>query len=478
MENHDRIFTETVEKNDQGVKKRVVFAKSCEIPDQVASMKTTLYLLLAVVTFASVAVAQDKKDRVEIGVQTSALTLFSPDFPGDVTNSGVGGRVTYNFNRSIAAEAEINFFPQKQFILSSFDSGAIQAQFGMKLGKRFEKFGLFAKVRPGFISVDNVESVTPDSVVVVNGLPTFNFKIERTNFFTIDAGGVLELYPSRRTVVRFEAGDTAIHHPARFDIIFPLTSGNPFVQLARPTKFNHNFQFTAGVAFRLGDFPSEESGTNTTVDGQENPPRFEVGAQFTTLNVDPPSPVPQDLIIFSDHLIHTEPGLGGRFTFNLTDNIAFEAEMNFYTRDLTGGALTTLPNPSGHMFQGQFGAKVGKRFEKWGVFGKARPGFVGFTKVNELVSTRMFNVQFGNETIPVTVGEFRVAKKLYPSIDIGGVVEFYISRRWMARFDVGDTIIRYGEVAARGFSLRNQIVVRPRETHHNLQITSGIGFRF
>ena len=130
------------------------------------------------------------------------------------------------------------------------------------------------------------------------------------------------------------------------------------------------------------------------------------------------------------------------------------------------------------MFQGQFGAKVGKRFERWGVFGKARPGFVGFTKVSDLVSTRMFNVQFAGETIPVTVGEFRVAKKFYPSFDIGGVVEFYISRRWMARFDIGDTIIRYGEVAAQGFSLRNQIVTRPRETHHNLQITSGIGFRF
>lgn len=80
-------------------------------------MKTTIYLLLTVVTFASVAVAQDKKDRVEIGVQSTSLTLFSPDFPGDVTSTGVGGRVTYNFNRSIAAEAEINFFPQNNLSL-------------------------------------------------------------------------------------------------------------------------------------------------------------------------------------------------------------------------------------------------------------------------------------------------------------------------------------------------------------------------
>ena len=216
----------------------------------------------------------------------------------------------------------------------------------------------------------------------------------------------------------------------------------------------------------------------TVVDAQERAPRFEVGAQFTVLNAHSPSPVPQSLVIQPDDTTHTEPGFGGRFTFNLTDNVALEAEGNFYPRDLTGDFLTTLPNPSGHMFQGQFGAKIGKRFSRWGVFGKARPGFVGFTKVNELVSTQTINVQFANEIIPVTVGQFRVEKKLYPSIDIGGVVEFYISRRWMVRFDIGDTVIRYGEVAAQGFSLREQIVRRPAETHHNLQFTTGIGFRF
>jgi len=213
---------------------------------------------------------------------------------------------------------------------------------------------------------------------------------------------------------------------------------------------------------------------------QERTPRFEVGAQFTLLSVTPPAPAPQFPVIVDGNGKHTEPGVGGRFTFNLTDNFALEAEGNFYTRDLTGNGdlRTSLPNPSGHMFQGQFGAKVGKRFSKWGIFPKARPGFVGFTKVSNLVSTQTSNVQILNQTITVTVGQFRVAKKFYPSIDIGGVVEFYISRRWMARFDIGDTVIRYGELSAQGFSLSNQIVRRPPETHHNLQITSGIGFRF
>src|SRR6185436_3643683 len=122
-------------------------------------MKTSIYLILYIVTFASVVIAQDKKARVEVGVQSTSLTLFEPDFPFDVTNSGIGGRVTYNFNRSLAAESEVNFFPQKQFTFSSFEGGAVQAQFGVKFGKRFEKVGLFAKVRPGFISVDNVDVV-------------------------------------------------------------------------------------------------------------------------------------------------------------------------------------------------------------------------------------------------------------------------------------------------------------------------------
>ena len=155
-------------------------------------------LLLTFITFAPVAVAQSTKDKIEIGVQTTSLTLVSEFSIFDDTQIGIGGRVGYNFNRSIAAEAEINFFPQAQFIFNAFGN-AVQGQFGVKVGKRFEKLGLFGKVRPGFISVDQVLSFPQGGQVG----PIFNFTIERKTFFTIDAGGVLELYPSRRTVVRF-----------------------------------------------------------------------------------------------------------------------------------------------------------------------------------------------------------------------------------------------------------------------------------
>jgi hypothetical protein len=405
-------------------------------------MQTLITLLITIITFASVTVAQSKKDKIEIGVQSTSLTVFPPDTSFDETKGGIGGRIAYNFNRSIAAEAEINFFPQKQLIFTSIGS-TIQAQFGVKLGKRFDKFGVFGKVRPGFVSANSVLSLVP-------GLPGPNFpvlNIERKTFFTTDFGGVLEFYPSRRMVVRFDAGDTAIRHPERFDM-FGL--GGPLV-LGRPAKFSHNFQLTAGVAFRLGDFPDEDADATTSGATETQTKRFEVGAQFTSLFVKPSNA--QGSLF--DPRIHTEPGLGGRVTFNLTESIAFEAEGNYFTRE-----QFSFPE-GGKMFQGQFGGKIGKRFDRWGVFGKARPGFVGFSRVFQ--------------SLGVQLPAFSFTRKLYPSLDVGGVVEFYVSPRWMARFDVGDTIIRYGAIRFPGLAPSFAV---PSVTRHNLQVSSGIGFRF
>ena len=313
----------------------------------------------------------------------------------------------------------------------------------MKIGKRFEKFGVFGKVRPGFISADRVFSFIPGAQE-----PSLsNVQIKRETFFTTDVGGVLELYPSKRLVVRFDAGDTAIRHPERF---LPFDFGGPLVRV-RPAKFSHNFQLTAGVAFRLGNFPDDEPDAGPSSDTEETK-RFEVGVQFTSLFVDPSNS--QGSLFFPR--IHVEPGFGGRVTFNLTESIAFEAEGNYFTRE-----QFSFPE-GGQMFQGQFGGKIGKRFDRWGVFGKARPGFVGFSRVLQSPG--------GVQTGPISF-----VRRLYPSIDVGGVVEFYVSPRWMARFDVGDTIIRYGEIHLPGFPASFTV---PSMTRHNLQLSSGIGFRF
>lgn len=44
-------------------------------------MRTLILLLITIIMFASAAVAQSKKDKIEIGVQTTSLTVFHPDAP-------------------------------------------------------------------------------------------------------------------------------------------------------------------------------------------------------------------------------------------------------------------------------------------------------------------------------------------------------------------------------------------------------------
>ena len=61
---------------------------------------------------------------------------------------------------------------------------------------------------------------------------------------------------------------------------------------------------------------------------------------------------------------------------------------------------------------------------------------------------------------------------------VGGVLEFYPTKRILTRFDVGDTMIRYPSRDNPGGGFFAPPPRLPAELRHNLQITAGIGFRF
>jgi len=109
---------------------------------------------------ARVASAQTPVERIELGAQFTSFTLFPPATQGfqppNVTEPGFGGRFTYNLTKRIAIDSELNFFPNKNVFQFLGEGRALQGQFGVKLGKRFKKFGVFAKARPGFLSVGDV----------------------------------------------------------------------------------------------------------------------------------------------------------------------------------------------------------------------------------------------------------------------------------------------------------------------------------
>jgi hypothetical protein len=172
--------------------------------------------IAALVSLASAgnAAAQPLSSRLEVGVQASFLRLS--DF--DSTTAGIGGRVSFDLASWFAIEAQADFFPNDDALLSSSeltpDFGIVyrrkraDALFGAKIGWRGDRFGVFAKARPGFtrLADQGVECRADVCALVLLAQPEY-----RTEF-AFDLSGVFELYPSARTVARFELGDTMIRH--------------------------------------------------------------------------------------------------------------------------------------------------------------------------------------------------------------------------------------------------------------------------
>ena len=191
----------------------------------------------------------------------------------------------------------------------------------------------------------------------------------------------------------------------------------------------------------------------------EDPPRYEAAAEFVTLNRDD---------LFG---IRTEPGLGGRFTYNLNKNVALEAAAYFFPRN----CFDCLNN--GRITEAVGGLKAGKRFKTWGIFAKARPGIVSFSKGRlEILPGGPF---------PAFPFVFEVKPMANFAADLGGVLEFYPSRRIVTRFDAGDTIINIRQQTRNGLNFdpaTNTFILvpitLPGRTTHNFQFSASVGFRW
>ncbi|MBO0798295.1 MAG: hypothetical protein J2P31_05685 [Blastocatellia bacterium] len=164
-----------------------------------------------------------------MGAQFTALDEGSELLSGSLVSIGGGARFAYNLTRYLALESEVNYF-SRDF------SGATryQGQFGVKAGMRYERFGIFAKARPGFVKTYEKQ-------------------------FSMDLGGVLELYPAWRTVVRFDVGDTIVSSRTYSLNIRDFGVGNVLTGTQNSRVFGvrnvltgtHNLQLSAGVAFRF-----------------------------------------------------------------------------------------------------------------------------------------------------------------------------------------------------------------------------------
>jgi hypothetical protein len=110
---------------------------------------------------------------------------------------------------------------------------------GVKAGYRNSRFGLFAKARPG---VANFPKLRIHRGFCIGRGPCEG-RGRSGNKFTVDAGAVVELYPTENMIVRIDVGDTMIRFSD--DII------STFPTLTRLNGLSHNLQVSAGIGFRF-----------------------------------------------------------------------------------------------------------------------------------------------------------------------------------------------------------------------------------
>lgn len=183
--------------------------------------------------------------------------------------------------------------------------------------------------------------------------------------------------------------------------------------------------------------------------------RVEVGAQAAILRLDG----------VNGSRSTTNGGIGGRVSFDLTNWMTLEAEVNFFPRDKIAGP------ESGDTRLAQYrrrtdalaGVRIGVRGHRMGVFLKARPG------ITYLAHQRGACEGPGCVLIlpPPVLDRYRTEFV----VDVGGGVEFYPSARTVARAEIGDTMIRHGNEAPPWLPPTSR-------TSHNLSSRLGVGFRF
>ena len=158
----------------------------------------------------------------------------------DSRESGVGVRLSYNVNKYLAVEAEGNAF---EFSIGDYPTDewlAAQGLLGVRTGVRSRFVGVFAKLRPGVVNFPKLKVHQRFCIP----LQSCEDAGKSGNRLALDAGAIVELYPTSRIIVRVDIGDTLIRF--KDDVFFRTSS---FVMIK--DGFSHNLQVAGSVGFRF-----------------------------------------------------------------------------------------------------------------------------------------------------------------------------------------------------------------------------------
>src|SRR3954470_9428161 len=144
---------------------------------------TTRLSLRIFIAVAVISVPQAFGQKYEIGAQFSGTHLHKID----EAPLGIGLRINRNITPILATDTELTYCPQNP----SGNFGEIYFLAGGRIGASVDKIGVFGKLRAGVIHF---------------GGDFFSLRLLDKTHPMLDAGAVVEYYPTHRVILRIDLG--------------------------------------------------------------------------------------------------------------------------------------------------------------------------------------------------------------------------------------------------------------------------------
>ncbi len=163
-------------------------------------MKKLLVSLLAVLPAVGVLADERRAD--------ATLRVGLSDYHDlEATDTAFGASLGYRFTNWLAADAMFGYAP-KDLGQTAFSGSRTEGNAGLRVGFGLERTGLYAAVRPGFVSFGE-----PDDPIACPAIfpPTLPCRLAGETVFATDLTGGFQ-FGSERAVVRFELGDRMMHY--------------------------------------------------------------------------------------------------------------------------------------------------------------------------------------------------------------------------------------------------------------------------
>ncbi len=363
--------------------------------------RNALSLWIAFLLLPSLAPAQQfTRQEIGLGLQSQTSSLYVDVAPSAIPDyigprhifAGPFGRYTWNLSPSLAFEGSLGYLPGFQTSFGVDNGHELIALAGVKAGWRRRRFGLYGKIEPG------LASFSPGLNVEIHAEQPSDYQ-PRTNF-ALDTGGVIELYPSDRTILRFDISQTLL---AEYDQVLARAPG--FLDLHEGHLADH-LGLAVSLAHRFGAFhdDTESSPTRQPID---------IGMLYSL----------EQRLHLSLAQMQANSGGGAFLSWNFSRYLSFDTTA-FYSPHKDG---FIFPQDGGTTTDALAGFKAGIRRGRMGYFAKVRPGAIQFSRTA------------WREAPPAIQWE----KTTDFALDSGGILEVYPARHLLLRAEAGNTYIHY-----------------------------------